>query len=116
MSRKRRPSDTRPRPTIDVDVADRGDDYVVTADLPGIRKQDVDVRVKKSRVQILVDPEGESETGGAFARRAREHGPITRIVRLPERVDEKRTDAEYLNGQLRITLRKRQRRRSVEVE
>ena len=115
-NRKRRPSDTRPEPGIDVDVADRGDEYVLTADLPGIRKQDLDLRVRKNRVQIVVDPGGDPDSGGVFARRARERGPISRVIGLPERVDERRTDAEYLDGQLRITLQKRRRRRSIEVE
>jgi HSP20 family protein len=116
MAPKRRPSDTRPKPTIPVDVADRHGEYVVTADLPGVRKQDIDLRARKNRVQIVVDPDGVEGEPGSFLRRAREHGPISRTIRLPERVNEKRIDAEYLNGQLRVTLPKYERHRSVEVE
>ncbi|WP_435177764.1 Hsp20/alpha crystallin family protein [Halorussus sp. AFM4] len=115
-NRKRRPSDTRPEPEIDVDVADRGDEYVLTADLPGIRKQDIDLWVRKNRVQIVVDPDSDPDAEGAFARRARERGPVSRTLRLPERVDERRTDAEYLDGRLRVTLPKRERRRRIQVE
>jgi len=114
-TRKRRPSDTRPAPSIDVDVLDRGGEYVLSADLPGLRKQDIDVRVRNRRVQIVVDPDGDSETGGAFAREARERGPLSRVISLPDRVDERRTDAEYLQGRLRVTLQKRRRGRSIEV-
>jgi HSP20 family protein len=99
-----------------VDVADRHDEFVVTADLPGIRKQDIDVAVKKDRVQITVDPDGPEGKAGSFARTAREWGPLTRTIRLPERVNERRTDADYLNGRLRIVLPKRKRRRSIDVE
>lgn len=103
-------------PEISVDVAERGDEFVVTADLPGIRKQDVDVGVKNDRVQIIVDPDGVDGEEGSFARRARERGPLTRTIRLPERVNAKQTDADLSNGRLRITLPKRKRRRSVEIE
>ncbi|WP_128475781.1 Hsp20/alpha crystallin family protein [Halorussus pelagicus] len=113
-SNRRRPSD--PDPEIAVDVAERGDEFVVTADLPGIRKQNIDVRVRNDRVQILADPETDDEGGGAFADRAREQGQVSRTIRLSERVSEKRTTAEYLNGRLTITLPKRERQQSVDVE
>ncbi|WP_276301284.1 Hsp20/alpha crystallin family protein [Halorussus lipolyticus] len=114
--RKRRPSDTRPKPQIRVDVADRHGEYVITADLPGVRKQDIDLRARKNRVQIAVDPDGSEAELGSFVRRVRDHGPVSRTIRLPERVNEKRIDAEYLNGQLRITLPKYEQRRSVDVK
>ena len=115
MTPNRRPRDTRPKPQIPVDVADRHGEYVVTADLPGIRKQDIDLRARKNRVQIVVETDNEEQAGN-FARRAGKHGPISRTIRLPERVNEKRIDAEYLNGQLRITLPKYERHRSIEVK
>lgn len=115
-NRKRRPSDTRPTPQIPVDVAERHDEFVVNADLPGIRKQDIDVGVKNDRVQIRVDPDGYEGEEGSFARQARERGPLSRTIRLPERVDERHTDADYLNGRLRITLPKREQKRTIDIE
>jgi HSP20 family protein len=115
-NRRRGRRQTEPEPEITVDVAERGDEFVVTADLPGIRKQNIDVRVRNDRVQILADPEADDEGGGVFANRARDRGSVSRTVRLPERVDEKRTNGEYLNGRLTITLPKRERRRSGDVE
>jgi HSP20 family protein len=119
--RRRRPTDARATdarqdPAIAVDVAERGDEFVVTADLPGVRKQDIDVQVRKNRVQILAEPEDDPENAGAFGARAREEGRVSRTIRLPEEVNEKRTTAEYLNGRLRVTLPKRERRQSVDVE
>ncbi|WP_192498419.1 Hsp20/alpha crystallin family protein [Halorussus halophilus] len=107
---------------IPVDVREVAEEYVVTADVPGIRKQDIDVKVKKNRVQIVVAPEERGEEGeqsrreGPFAQRAREQQPVSRTIRLPEWIDEKRTNAEYLDGALRITLPKREHRHRVEVE
>ncbi len=117
-NRRRRPreTDARPTPAIAVDVAEHGDEYVVTADLPGVRKQDIDVTVRKNRVQILAEPEDDPENAGTFGARAREEGRISRTIRLPERVNENRTTAEYLNGRLRVTLPKREQHRSVDVE
>lgn len=127
MTRRDNPSKRRQRPrrparepeAIPVDVADDADEFVVTASLPGIRKQDIDLRVRKNRVQILADPEGEAgdeRVEGPFARRARKRGPISRTIRLPRWVNEDRTSAEYADGGLRVTLPKRKRRHAVEVE
>ncbi|USZ76387.1 Hsp20/alpha crystallin family protein [Halorussus vallis] len=122
--RGRRPRESERAAAIPIDVAERGDEYVLTADVPGLRKQDIDVRVRKNRVQIVVDPaerddgetEGErAENRGPFARRARRRGPVSRTVELPRWVDEERTNAEYQNGSLKVTLPKRRRGRSVEI-
>lgn len=127
MLRRNKPSKRRRLPfrgptdqaAIPVDVQELEDEYVVTADVPGIRKQDIDVKVKKSRVQIVVTPEeseAESRREGPFAQRAREQQPVSRVVHLPEWIREDRTNAEYIDGTLRITLPKRERRHQVDVE
>lgn len=103
----------RIREPIPVDVADRGDEYLVHADLPGVRTQDIDLRVKTDRVQITADfgttPEG-------ARRRERPTGEVSRTVHLPEKVDERRVDAGYHDGVLIVTLPKRRPGRSIDVE
>jgi HSP20 family protein len=120
---KRVPLD-RVRPAIDprarrsepfpVDVEDRGDEFHVSADLPGLRKQDLDISVRKSRVRITADYGAESESG-TYRRRERASGEVSRVVRLPVWVDEKHADASYDQGVLRITLPKRERGIDIEV-
>lgn len=97
-------------PPFPVDVADRGEVFVVSASLPGLRKQDLDVRVRKDRVQIVADF-GEDDVEGSYHRRERQRGERQRIVRLPERVDERRASAMFEDGVLQVTLRKRRPKR-----
>lgn len=82
-----------------MDVIDRGDEYVVVADLPGYRKQDIDVTVKKSRVELVADPDEDGPTAGRPS--------IRRVVQLPEWVREKRARASYEKGVLKVRLPKR---------
>jgi HSP20 family protein len=92
---------------VAIDVADRDEKYVVTADLPGYETDDIDVTVTEGRLRI----EAERETGTAeesedyiFNERHRES--VSRTVRLPEPVDEDAVTAKYTNGVLTVTLPK----------
>lgn len=96
-----------------VDVEDRGEEYLVTADLPGLRKQNVDISVRRDRIWITADF-GDDE--GSYRRKERERGRVQRVIRLPEPIDEKRVSASYGDGVLSIALRKRSRPKRVEVE
>ena len=95
-----------PADAFAVDVEDRGREFVVSADLPGLRTQDIDVTVKKDRVRIAADFEDDED--GRYLRRGRERasGERVRVLRLPQRVDEKRVSASFQDGVLRVHLRK----------
>lgn len=97
-----------------VDVEERGDEYRVSADLPGLDKQALDISVRKNRVRITADYR--TETEATYHRRERNRGLLSRIVELPDWVDEKRVEASYDDGVLRIRLRKRNRARRVDIE
>ncbi|WP_440991808.1 Hsp20/alpha crystallin family protein [Haloarchaeobius baliensis] len=97
-----------------VDLEDHGDEFVVTADLPGLRTQDIDVSVRKARVRIVADfGDGDAER---YLARERGRGEQSRVLHLPEHADERRVSANYTDGVLRVHLPKRHRPRRVEVE
>lgn len=97
-----------------VDIEDRGDEYRVSADLPGLDKQALDISVRKNRVRITADYRDEAV--GAYHRRERNRGVLSRIVELPEWVDEKHVIASYDDGVLRIRLHKRRRTHRIDIE
>lgn len=108
----------RPRPfrsaPFPVDVADRGTEFLVSAELPGRRKQDLDISVRRDALRIVADFGDGAE--GTYHRKERGRGAVRRVVRLPEPVDEKHVSASYDDGILWVTLKKRHRPRRVEVE
>jgi HSP20 family protein len=96
---------------VPVDLIDEGESYVVTADLPGYEKEDIDVRLSGSTLMIRAERSTDIETeeadsDGEYVRRERSRESVNRSVQLPERVAQDETDASYQNGVLTVTLPK----------
>jgi HSP20 family protein len=94
-----------------VDVADRDDELVVTADLPGFTTEEIDLTLRGDELRIDAEHEQETEEGGErdegrYIRKERRHQSVSRSVTLPEEVDEENVSAEYRNGVLTVTLPK----------
>jgi len=93
-----------------VEVADRDKDVRVTAELPGMEEEDVELRVEDN-VLIL---RGEKRTEVEDAERQyseRSYGRFERHIGLPAEVDEERASATFRNGVLTVTLPKTERAR-----
>ncbi|MFB6068816.1 MAG: Hsp20/alpha crystallin family protein [Halobacterium sp.] len=93
---------------LKVDVEDLPDEYVVTADLPGFEKADIEVELADETLRIAADREtaAESEEAGHYVRRERSRESMSRSVSLPEPVDEDGVSARFKNGVLTVTLPK----------
>ena len=95
-----------------LDVAERGDAYLVHAELPGVSPDQVDVRFEQNVLTIRgtkpasfdVSNDGEVRVFAA----ERVHGTFERSIRLPEFVDADRIDANFDNGLLTVTVPKAQ--------
>jgi HSP20 family protein len=92
---------------ISVDIEDREEAFVVTAELPGFEKDDIDVRLADQRLHIEAEHREESDqTDGEYIRRERRHTSVARSVRLPEAVETADIEATYNNGILTVHLPK----------
>lgn len=93
-----------------VDVAERDGEIVVTADLPGFDREDVDVTVSDGVLTITAErgAEDEQSADGEYLRRERRRAAVRRAVRLPSEIDEEAATAGYVNGVLTITLPERE--------
>lgn len=93
--------------TTGVDLADAGEEYVVTADLPGYETEDVDLRLVEGALMLEASRDTESTVDeGDYIRRERTQQTVNRRIRLPEPVDEEGVDATYNNGVLTVRLPK----------
>ncbi|MFB6153466.1 MAG: Hsp20/alpha crystallin family protein [Halodesulfurarchaeum sp.] len=91
-----------------VDVEDYGDEFQVTADLPGFTKSDLDVELSENRLRIAAEheEESESEEPERYVRRERRTQSVSRTITLPEEVDDEGVEATFRNGVLTVTLPK----------
>jgi HSP20 family protein len=93
--------------SMSIDLEDRGDELVLTGDLPGFETEDIDVRVKERTLHVSADrEESAEETDGEYVRRERRHKSVSRSVPLPSAVDTDDITASYNNGVLTVRMPK----------
>ena len=92
-----------------VDIKETEGDYQLTADLPGIDKNDLEVSVKENVLKIAVSSEKESkeESDGRVIRRERYQGTFRRSFKLNDLADEQNIQASYKDGVLNVVVPKK---------
>lgn len=92
-----------------MDVVDKGDKYAVSVDLPGVRKEDIQVNIDGARVAITAENKNEREVkdGAKVLHTERYATSYARSFELPAEVTDEGADAAFENGVLRLTLPKR---------
>lgn len=100
-----------------LDLVEHDDEYVVTVDLPGFEREDVDVRVTESTLKIAAEREqAVDEEDGEFIRHERGHRRASRSVRLPDEVDANAVSAKMRNGVLTVTVPRMEVEDSTRIE
>lgn len=103
-----------------VDVSETDGQVKVSAELPGMTEQDINVEIDEDRVTISGEKkaEDEEEKGGRYWRES-SYGRFRRDVPLPAGVDSDNAKASFKNGKLHVTIPKseqaKQKRKSVEI-
>lgn len=98
-----------PLAQVKIDVSETDAAYLVKADLPGIEKKDIDVKLDRNTVSIHAKSERnkEEKEGERVIRRERYSGEISRTFSLGNEIDEAGASAQYQNGILTLTLPKK---------
>lgn len=92
-------------PSVDISETDTA--YLVKAELPGMKKEDVKVAIQDGMLTLQGERNIEKEEKGKkFHRIERSYGSFARSFRLPGDADENSVKAEFENGVLNITLAK----------
>ncbi|MEI6804285.1 MAG: Hsp20/alpha crystallin family protein [Burkholderiales bacterium] len=93
-----------------VDVAERNGIYEVKADLPGVKKDDISVRIDGNVVQIDAQVNREKETKSKtdkILRSERYQGTISRTFSMAEDIDDAKVSAKFNDGVLTLELPKK---------
>lgn len=91
-------------PAIDID--ETPDEYLVCADLPGIKEQDIKIDCSANQLTISAERKYDAVEGRKENRRERFYGSYQRSFSLPQGVDSSKIEASYVGGVLEIHIPK----------
>jgi HSP20 family protein len=95
-------------PDIRIEVSETDDAFLVKADVPGAKKEDIDVEVDGRQVSITARTSRSSESkDGNTLYTERSEGQVYRAFTLPTEVEDAGAGAKYEDGVLSLTLPKR---------
>ena len=104
------PESEAPQLKMRIDVTENDQGYKVKADIPGVRKEDINVRIDGNVVQIDARTQSEKETkaeGDKVLRSERYYGTISRTFSLAQDIDDSKVQAKYADGVLDLDLPKK---------
>jgi len=101
------PAETEVKMKIDVNEDDKS--FSIRADIPGVKKEDIQVDVDGDRVSLRaeVKKEKEEKKGEKIVYSERSYGMVSRSFTLPADVDAQGAKAEYKDGVLNLRLPKK---------
>jgi|SRR5690606_21384973 len=91
-----------------VDITEKDKHYILKADFPGMKKEDIHVSVENNTLTLSAErnEEAEEKEEGRVVRRERRYGSYSRSFTLGKEIDEARIEASYDNGVLTLLLPK----------
>src|ERR1043165_808737 len=96
-------------PRMKVDVAEKNGAYLVTAELPGVKKEDIKVDIDGAQVTLSAEVKREKDATEAdrLLHTERLYGKVSRSFALPQELDEDKVEAKFKDGVLQLTLPKK---------
>ncbi len=94
---------------IRMDVSEKENAYIVHADMPGLKKEDIKIEIDGNEVSISAETKNEKDLkdGDRVLRSERYYGKVSRSFSLAQEVDEAAASAKYENGVLELALPKK---------
>ena len=100
-----------------MDLVEVGDSLVLKADLPGLRREDVDIEVKDGVLTISGERKDEhEEKADGYYRVERTFGSFSRTLTLPKGIDAQGITADFADGVLEVKVPKPEERKPHRIE
>lgn len=97
------------------DIEETDDAYIVELDIPGVKREHIDVEVRENTLRVTGEIK-ERERTGVMRRRNRPAGSFEYVVALPGDVDRENVEATLHEGVLSVTLHKAAKAQSRHIE
>ena len=96
-------------PRMKVEVAEKNGAYLVSAELPGVRKEDINVTIDGAQVTLSAEVKREKEASenDRLLHTERSFGKVSRTFTLPQELDEAKVEAKFRDGVLELALPKK---------
>jgi HSP20 family protein len=97
-------------PRVKIDVTEQNGSFKVLAEIPGVKKEDIQVNVDGDQVSITAEVKQEKDVkeGERLVHSERYFGKTSRAFRLGYEIDEAKVQAKYTDGVLELVLPKKQ--------
>jgi HSP20 family protein len=99
-----------------VDIYETKDDYFLSAQMPGVKKEDVKIKLEDGNLVIMGRIDYDETLNHKYALKETETGNYYRRFKISESVDESRVDAKLENGILNVKLPKHERIKPKTIE
>ncbi len=99
-----------------LDLYQNSDNVVAQVELPGMRKEDIEISLHDGTLTVAGERKIESPEGSSAERSERRVGKFRRSVTLPVRVDSNKVSASYRDGILTITLPKAEEAKPKQIQ
>ncbi len=100
-----------------IDLEEDNENFIVKAELPGMKKDDIKISVRGNQLSITGERKQESEVKNkTYHRIERSYGKFSRIITLPTDVEADQVKASYKDGVLTVTLPKPESMKPKEIE
>src|SRR5690242_1859696 len=99
-----------------LDLYEGGDHFVAVVELPGMRKEDIDISLHDGALTISGERTRESANGDKAERTERYVGTFRRSIALPTNVDANKVSATYRDGILTVTLPKAEEAKPKQIQ
>ncbi|HLE21981.1 MAG TPA: Hsp20/alpha crystallin family protein, partial [Vicinamibacteria bacterium] len=99
-----------------IDVYEKGDNIIIDAEIPGLKKEDIEVTVENQMLTLRGEKKETKEVKrDGFYQSERFYGKFQRAVALPAAVDESKIEATYKDGILTVTMPKSEEARAKHI-
>lgn len=99
-----------------VDIYETKDDYFLSAQMPGVKKEDVKIKLEEGNLVIMGRIDYELNVNNKYVLKETEIGNFYRRFKISDSVDETKIDAKLENGVLNVKLPKHDRLKPKTIE
>jgi HSP20 family protein len=99
-----------------LDLYESGDHLIAVVELPGMRKEDIEISLHDGTLTVSGERKRENTNGEKAQRTERYVGAFRRSIALPTRVDASKVNATYQDGILKVTLPKAEEAKPKQIK